>query len=292
MDIRAALSEAMAQLLAAGVPSHALAAELLLMHTLGRDRAWLYAHADEPLDEAAREKYFALVARRAAGVPTQYLTGQQEFWGLEFEVTPDVLIPRPETEHVLEVALARVAEKSAARPIRVAEVGTGSGCLAIALARELPDAEIFATDISGAALEVARRNALRHGVGRRIEWIECHLLDAFLTAWPDSGGARFDLIVSNPPYIARGAAEQLPREVRDHEPAVALFGGARGDEMYAPIAGQVAKLLGPGGVVVLELGHDSLEAVSGLFDAARGWIHVSVTEDLAGIPRVIAAERA
>ncbi len=175
----------MARLRAANVPSHTLAAELLLMHALGRDRAWLYAHPEEPLDAPAAEKYFALIARRAAGEPTQYLTGKQEFWGLEFEVTPAVLIPRPETEHVIEVALERLGARGIkinmktgepSPPLRIADVGTGSGCIAVALAHELPHAEIFATDISSAALEVARRNALRHGVADRIHFTECDLL--------------------------------------------------------------------------------------------------------------------
>ena len=233
----------------------------------------------------------ALVARRAAGEPTQHLTGKQEFWGLEFEVTPDVLIPRPETEHVIEVALERIGQKRRSHPLRIADVGTGSGCLAVALAREFPQAQIFATDISAAALEVARRNAARHNVSNRVQFIECNLLDAFLTAWPDSAGARFDLIVSNPPYIARRESASLPREVRDHEPPIALFPGETGTELYAPLIHQAEKLLDSRGILVLELAHDSLHSVSPLLDAARGWIHVSATQDLAGIPRVIAAKR-
>ena len=152
-DVRAALKEGMARLRAANVPSYTLAAELLLMHTLGRDRTWIYSHSEALLDAGVAEKYFALVARRAAGEPTQYLTGKQEFWGLEFEVTPSVLIPRPETEHVVEVALERLGPRgikidlktgAPSPPLRIADVGTGSGCLAVALAHELPHAEIFA----------------------------------------------------------------------------------------------------------------------------------------------------
>ena len=292
MEIREALKQAMGKLRVAGVPSHTLAAEVLLMHSLERDRAWIYAHPEEPLDTATHEKYFDLVARRATGTPTQYLTGKQEFWGLEFEVTPAVLIPRPETEHVVEVALARIGQHKRIRPLRIADVGTGSGCLAVALASELPDAEIVATDISPAALEVARRNALRHGALDRITFVECHLLDDFLSSWPDSTGVRFDVIVSNPPYIGRRGKSGLQREVREHEPENALFGGEEGDEFYTPIVDQAGKLFGRGGILVLELGHDSLGTVGTLFEAVSGWIHVSVTEDLAGIPRVIAAERA
>src|SRR6202050_84151 len=171
LAVRGALKEAIARLRAAKVPSEILSAELLLMHVLGRDRTWLYTHPEEPLDLYALAKYFALISRRAAGEPTQYLTGKQEFWGLEFAVTPSVLIPRPETEHVVEVALARLGARgirirldtgAPSPPLRIADVGTGSGCLAVALAHELPYADLFATDISSAALEVARRNAVRH----------------------------------------------------------------------------------------------------------------------------------
>ena len=179
IDIRNALKEAMSRLNEARVPSQALAAELLLMHTLGRDRAWIYAHPEDMLDPAAAAQFFELVAQRSSGVPTQYLTGTQEFWGLEYEVTPAVLIPRPETEHVIEVALDRLGAARKNEPLRIADVGTGSGCIAVALASELSHAEIFATDISPAALEVARRNAARLGVADRIQFLETNLLDAF-----------------------------------------------------------------------------------------------------------------
>jgi release factor glutamine methyltransferase len=291
-DVRGALKEAMARLRAAEVPSHTLAAELLLMHTLGRDRAWLYAHPEETLALEAVEKYFDLIAWRAGGTPTQYLTGKQEFWGLEFEVTPAVLIPRPETEHVIEVALERIGQKKRSKPLRIADVGTGSGCLAVALARELLEAEVFATDISVATLEVARRNAARHGVSERVQFIEANLLDPFLTAWPDSSDARFDLIVSNPPYIGLGEREKLPREIREHEPAAALFGGERGVEIYAPLMDQAAKLLGSGGSLVVELGDGALGPVQELFESRPAWMRVAVTMDLTGIPRVLAADRA
>src|SRR5580698_7418891 len=226
MDIRAALKEGMAQLRAAQIPSHTLATELLLMHAVGRDRAWIYSRPEESLDAAIAEKFLALIARRAAGEPVQYLTGKQEFWGLEFEVTPAVLIPRPETEHVMEVALARLGERGfkihldTGKPrekLRVADVGTGSGCLAVALAWELPHAEVFATDISAPALEVAGRNAARHNVADRIHFLRTNLLDALGDESPTGIGKlpSFDLIVSNPPYVGWDDASQLQREVRD-----------------------------------------------------------------------------
>ncbi len=322
MDLRTALKNGIAQLRDAHVPSFTLAAELLLLHVLGRDRTWLYAHLEEIITDADAQQFFALIARRAAGEPTQHLTGKQEFWGLEFQVNPDVLIPRPETEHVVEVALDRLAlrELRSGRPqkttgdgLRIADVGTGSGCIAIVLAKELPGASIHATDISTAALAVARRNAARHSVADRIHFVECSLLDG-AAAWvvgaqhaaplynKDAsllfGRSRvtnyesrfFDLIVSNPPYVGRREAETLPREVREHEPETALFGGEEGYELYADLIAQAATHLKPGGILVLELGHNTLPAVQPLLDAAN-WINVSVANDLAGIPRVIAAER-
>ncbi len=301
-DVRAALKEGMALLRGANVPSYTLAAELLLMHALGRDRTWLYTHPEDLLDPAAAEKYFALLARRAAGEPTQYLTGKQEFWGLEFEVTPAVLIPRPETEHIVAVALERLGPRgirinlqtgAPSPPLRIADVGTGSGCLAVALAHELPHAEIFAIDISAQALAVAKRNAARYGVADRIHFLESDLLAAILhdSQITNHESRLFDLIVSNPPYIGRNDANLLPREVRDHEPNVALFPGPKGVEIYARLIGQARSLLHSGGILVLELGHDSANHVREIFATDSGWTKVSLTNDLAGIPRVIAAER-
>ena len=290
-DVRSALADALAQLEHKNVPSARLAAEVLLMHTLGQDRAWLYAHTEGKLDTLTIRQYFLLIAQRASGIPTQQLTGHQEFWGLDFEVTPDVLIPRPETEHVIEVALERLGAGSDAirtrrnEALRIADVGTGSGCLAIALAKEFHNAQIFATDISARALEVSRRNAARHGITSRINFVECNLLDAF-----ERETRQFDLIVSNPPYIGRRQAASLPREVREHEPAIALFGGETGVEIYAPLVTRAATLLTPGGVVVLELGYNAAGHVSSLFGAPE-WTKVATTSDLAGIPRVASAER-
>jgi len=313
-----ALKRGIAELRDANVPSYTLAAELLLLHVLGRDRAWLYAHPEEIVSSLDAHRFISLVARRAEGEPTQHLTGKQEFWGLEFEVTPDVLIPRPETEHVIEVALDRLAvrEIRAGRKrtltgegLQLIDVGTGSGCIAIALAKELPGAQIVATDISVAALAVARRNATRHAVADRIHFFESNLLDGLTV------GARyivplqsnlatdaqhelpvtshesdfFDLIVSNPPYIGRNEKETLQREVREHEPELALYGGEEGYELYAELIAQAARHLKPGGLLVLELGHNSLPAVQPLLDLPN-WANVGVTDDLAGIPRVIAAE--
>jgi release factor glutamine methyltransferase len=329
-DVRTTLKEGLAQLREAHIPSYTLAAELLLLHILARDRTWLYAHPEDQVSAADAERFFALIARRAVGEPTQHLTGKQEFWGLEFEVTPDVLIPRPETEHLIEIVLDRLAlrELRAGRKqtltgegLHIADVGTGSGCIAIALAKELPGATIYATDISSAALTVARRNAARHSVSDRVRFLECNLVEGLTASRATSStvssvgaqnaapllgnaaakaesGARvtehgsrsFDLIASNPPYIGRREAATLMREVRDHEPEIALYGGEEGYELYADLIAQAAAHLKPGGILVLELGHNGLPAVQPLLEAPA-WANVGVTNDLAGIPRVLAAER-
>ena len=290
-SVREILKEGLARLRAADVPSFTLAAELLLLHVLGCDRTWLYAHPEAPVAWEHAQRYFVLLARRAAGEPTQHLTGKQEFWGLEFEVTPDVLIPRPETEHVLEVALDRLAVREirvgrkqtlTGDRLQVADIGTGSGCIAIALAKELPGARFWATDISAAALVVARRNAARHAVGDRIHFVQGSLLGG-VTNDP------FDVVVSNPPYMGRRERDTLMREVRDFEPEMALYGGEAGYEFYDDLIAHAAKHLKPGGLLVLELGANSLPAVQPLLEAPP-WSKVGVTNDLAGMARVVAAE--
>ena len=299
-SVRSLLKQGIEQLRAADVPSFTLAAELLLLHVTGRDRTWLYTHAEEVLSPETSEDYLAFLHRRALGEPTQHLTGKQEFWGFEFEVTPDVLIPRPETEHLIEVALDRLAlrELRAGRPSRLigenislVDIGTGAGCIAITLAKELSAATVYATDISKAALDVARRNAERLAVSGRIQFLESNLLEAFSgSRTPDHESHLFDLVISNPPYIGRCEAESLPIEVREHEPQIALYGGEEGYELYGVLIPQAAQHLKPGGLLILELGYNSLPAVEPLLDRSD-WASVGVTKDLAGIPRVIAAER-
>jgi release factor glutamine methyltransferase len=313
MDVRSALKLGIAQLRAANISSQTLAAELLLLHATGRSRTSLYSHPEDPLTEIESQNYFSLIERRIAGVPVQHLTGKQEFWGLEFEVTPDVLIPRPETEHVIEVALDRLAlrdihakqsQNMSGKGLLIADIGTGSGCIAVALAKELPAAKLYALDISPAALAVAQRNATRLGFSNHITFVESDLLAAISVSGAQQRSGSyddrapvtspqsplFDLIASNPPYIARREAETLAREVRDHEPPIALFGGEEGYEFYAGLIAQSAAHLKPGGIVVLELGHDSLPAVRPLLDTPQ-WTNVGLANDLAGIPRVMAAER-
>ncbi len=298
-SVRSLLKQGIDQLRGANVPSHTLAAELLLLHVTSQNRTWLYSHPEEILPESVAEAYFALLGRRSSGVPTQHLTGKQEFWGLEFEVNPDVLIPRPETEHLIEVALDRLAvrEIRAGRPARLngenvtlIDIGTGSGCIAVTLAKELSAATVYATDISEAALAVARRNAARHAVSGRIQFLQSNLFEWFSPRATHDSPLSFDLIISNPPYIGLHEAETLPIEVREHEPRAALFGGEEGYELYGEFIPRAAQHLKPGGLLVLELGYNSLPAVEPLLDRAD-WLNVSVTKDLSGISRVISAER-
>src|SRR5438034_3499934 len=285
-DVRTALKRGLARLREAQVPSFTLATELLLLHVLDRDRTWLYAHPEQQISAADAERFFALIGRRANGEPTQHLTGKQEFWGLEFEATPGVLIPRPETEHVIEVALDRLAlrELRAGRKqtltgegLQIADIGTGSGCIAIALAKELPAASIYATDISPAALAVACGNAASHKVADRVRFLEGDLLGDVPPL--------LDLVVSNPPYIGRREAATLMREVRDHEPEIALYGGEEGYELYAELITQAAAHVKPGGILGRERGHNSLPGVQPLLHATSR-TNVGGTNDLAGIHRV------
>src|SRR5262249_24253596 len=317
MTFRNALKHGISHLRAAHIPSDTLAAELLLLHATERERTFLYSRPEAELTSKEIGIYQELLDRRISGVPLQHLTGKQEFWGLSLEVTPDVLIPRPETEHLVEVALDRLAlrevragrtNKNDGASLLIADIGTGSGCIAIALAKELPQAQFVALDISPAALAVAHRNATKHSVSDRIHLLESNLFSGFSgspLACP--GGTRgatrlprvhslrgcsllvFDLIVSNPPYIGLREASSLATEVRDHEPELALYGGEEGYEFYAGLIAQSAAHLKPGGLLILELGHNSLPAVQPLLDAPL-WTRVSVNNDLAGIPRVIAAE--
>jgi release factor glutamine methyltransferase len=297
MEIREALKTGIGKLRDGNIHAYTLAAELLLLHAIGKERAWVYAHPEKQLSAAEEKQFLEMLARRVAGEPVQHLTGHQEFWGLDFLVTPEVLIPRPETEHLVEVTLARLATREVreGRPpatdgsgLFIADVGTGSGCIAIALAKQLPKANFYASDISQAALEVARRNALKHGVSQQIAFANDSLLDH--AAPRDHEKARFDAIVSNPPYIGLREAASLDREVRDHEPPAALYGGPEGYELYGALIAQAAAHLAPGGLLALELGYNSLPAVAPLL-AGPEWTRVNITNDLAGIPRIIAAER-
>jgi release factor glutamine methyltransferase len=258
-------------------------AELLLMFTLGCDRAYLFAHPERELCAAEQAHYDEALAERERGVPAQYITGHQEFWGMDFIVTPAVLIPRPETEHVIETVLQLVGTERAPSPaaLRIADVGTGSGCIALALAKELPQAEIHATDISSAALEIARANAARHQLERRVHWHHSDLLQGLA---PDS----FDFVVSNPPYVGESEEDQVQLEVRKFEPHQAVFAGATGLEVIERLISQAGSTLKPGGWLVIEISGTIAKDVSHLLS---GWSDVQITNDLQGIPRVASARR-
>ena len=258
----------------------ALDAEVLARHVLGWDRATLVARWREAAPESFDERFQPLITRRASREPVAYITGHREFWDLDFEVTPDVLIPRPETELIIEEALKHARE--VCLPREIVDVGTGSGCIAIALAHELPSARVTATDISIAALDVARRNAERHGVARRIQFLNADLLDDVTPA---------DLIVSNPPYIPAADAPGLQPEVAQHEPAVALFGGPDdGLELVRRLLASAAAHLAYEGRLMIEFGFGQ-EAP--LREAARhaGWDVMRICNDLQGIPRVAILRR-
>jgi release factor glutamine methyltransferase len=281
MEIRSALAWAASRLEKEPVGSPRMAAETLLMHVLGCDRAFLHAHPERGLSAGEQSRYRDAVELRASGVPLQYITGHQEFWGLDLTVTPAVLIPRPETEHLVEAALAFLRREKIPRP-RAVDVGTGSGCIILALASELADAELHATELSAAALDVARANARRLGLGARVTFHRCDLLECF----PEQ--QRFDLIVSNPPYVGDKERDKVQREVREHEPEMAVFAGEDGLTVYRRLITAAERRLAPGGALMMEIGYSIGEAVCGLL---AGWKEIRLIPDLQGIPRVVVARR-
>jgi release factor glutamine methyltransferase len=281
-----ALKSAIRELTASGVPSARMNAELLLMFTLGCDRAYLYGHPERELAADVSSRYQQALAQRAKGVPAQYITGHQEFWGMDLVVSPDVLIPRPETEHVVERVLELMAAQAAKRAgpetlPRLVDVGTGSGCIALALAKELPGAEIHATEISAAALEIARANAARHNLQSRIRFYEADLLDGI-----ERNG--FDLVVSNPPYVGSAEEDQVQLEVRKFEPRKAVFAGDTGLEIIGRLVPQAYQVLKPGGWLVMEI---SGTIVGGAQQAVQAWKSVQVLPDLQSVPRVLSAQK-
>jgi release factor glutamine methyltransferase len=290
--IAEAIAEGAELLRASGINEERRTAGILLCHTLGIDRTHLLTRSSEQVDEARYEAYIASVGRRAAGEPLQYITGHQEFYGLDFIVTPDVLIPRPETEFLVE----RVIDFERARydegPPIIVDAGTGSGCIAVTLAYNIPAARVIAIDISSAALDVARANAERHGVQDRIEFVEGDLLEPLGRLASGSSGLEgaIDLIASNPPYVEEGKPETLQREVRDWEPALALYGGADGLSFYRRLLAEGAVYLKSGGHLVCEIGYTQLDAIREMIDVTK-WELVDVTDDLQGIPRTLSLRR-
>lgn len=262
-------------------------AETLLAHILQHDRAWLLAHTGDDLPHADLNTLRALTVRRAAQEPLQHLTGTQEFFGLNLCITPDVLIPRPETEHLVEAVLNWAHTQSDIEPeegshLRIADIGTGSGAIAIALASVLEHAAITAVDISPAALAVARDNAARFNLASRIHFLEGDLLTEV------SSTTNFDVIASNPPYVALDDAPTLAPEVRDHEPSLALYAGPSGLDIYRRLIPQAFNHLRPGGLLALEFGYGQRDALA---EFLAEWHSVRFLDDYAGIPRVALATR-
>jgi len=316
MQLRSTLRAGLQKLLERHVPSAQLAAELLMMHVLLCDRAYIYTNPEKEIPQATADRYFTLVAERATGKPTQYITGHQEFWGLDFIVTPNVLIPRPETEHVVETVLELLTRQGRSKDerLRIADVGTGSGCIALALAHELPRAIIFGIDISRMALVVASENALRLGMPDRVKFLEGDLLVRLLD---DDFRGTFDFVVSNPPYVSRDDLDKVQREVRDFEPRIALGDLETGDGMYRRLFPEALRALKPGGHVVVEIGYNMRDAVAALLERegdpearasapapsetekaahpsglTSAWTEIEVKPDLRGIPRVVSARKA
>jgi release factor glutamine methyltransferase len=271
-------------LLAAGVGSARLDAEVLMADVLGMGKAELYLKIDDALEIGDERRFRERLRRRARREPVAYITGRKEFWSLDFVVTPDVLIPRPETELLVDVALGHLNDFAAKKPVRVLDLGTGSGAIAVCLAKERLDSDIWAVDVSPGALAIARINVRRHGVAGRV-----HLLQTDVFTATGLRSMSFDLIVSNPPYIRTGELPMLATEIHDWEPQIALDGGVDGMEYYRRIIRQAHSYLAREGVIALEIGADLAESVAELFIRSGRYGPVSVYPDYAGKARVIAA---
>lgn len=273
------------RLAAAGIASPRLDAEVLLAHGLALTREQLLLAGDAPLISAAAQVCEMLLRRRLAGEPVAYITGRQEFWSLEFAVTPAVLIPRPDSERLVEVTLEWAARCAAARPLRIADLCTGSGALAISLARELPAARFWLTDISPAALEIARGNAESHGVAQRMEFFTGDLFAALAPRL-----APMDLLLCNPPYVRRGEIAKLAREVSQWEPRLALDGGDDGLDFYRRLVAAAPDYVAPQGALVMEIGADMARQVAVLCAAAGSYGECEIFQDYAGRDRVVLAQ--
>jgi release factor glutamine methyltransferase len=281
-SIAEALLEATKVLSHAGVPEARREAGSLLSFILAKDRTFLISHAEDQLSDDAFGRFQESVERRASGEPLQYITGVQDFVGREFRVTQDVLIPRPETELLVEAALELIDRET--EPL-ICDVGTGSGCIAVTLLCELSTARAVAVDKSPPALEVARLNARNHEVPERVEFVESDCFDAL-----DSSRYRFDMVVSNPPYVSAAMIDGLQREVRDHEPMIALSPGADGLSVIRRLVVEAPGFLRKNGLLIMEIGFDQGEAVSQLIDE-RVWRLIEIRPDLQSIPRIVVLEK-
>lgn len=283
MTLHDVIAQGRARLERAGIePAEArLDAEVLARHVLGWDRATYLARRQEAEPEAFASRYDDVLRRREGREPVTRITGVREFWGLDFEVTSAVLAPRPETEFVIEESLAAYTGRPL--PAQLIDVGTGTGCVAIALAREFSSSRVLAVDLSRDALDVASRNARRHGVGDRIRFLQADLLTAVR--------GQVDLIVGNPPYVPRVSMPHLPPEVRDYEPNIALFGGPDGLDLLRRLVAQAGSRLRPGGLLITEFGFGQEPALHEILDSDPNWTVQRVRRDLQGIPRVLVARR-
>lgn len=266
-----------------GVKSSVLSSDLLLGFVTGRDRIYVLSHSEDTLPEESWHRFRSLVLRHAKGEPLQYLTGEREFYGLVFQVTPSVLIPRPETEILVEAAL-RIIRKNFNSNVKFVDVGTGSGCIAVSIAHEIPLSRGWAMDISGQALEIACLNAVRHKVSGQIQCARADLLDCFCRE------PAFDLILSNPPYVTLQECDTLPSSVKDYEPHLALFGGQDGLEFYRRLIPEALPRLNPGGFLLLESGAGQAEQISRIIEK-EGLSLLEILRDLQKIPRCLIARK-
>jgi release factor glutamine methyltransferase len=284
VTLRGVLEQGTRQLCRAGVDSASLDAGVLLRHVLGLEQGEIFLRLEERLSLRDQEEFQQLLDRRAAREPLAYITGHKEFWSLDFIVTPAVLIPRPETELLVELALDCARELLRREPIKILDIGTGSGAIAVSLAKHLPESTIWAVDVSTAALGIAEANAKRHGVDKRVEFLCGDLFDAL-----DEAEAKFDVIVSNPPYIRHAELSGLAPEIRDWEPLTALDGGADGLGYYRSIIRAAPGHLNDDGRMMLEIGSDMAEPVIALIALAGCFAPANVHRDYAGHDRVVAA---
>lgn len=283
--IRCVLVSATQRLKAGGIDSARLDADVLLCHALRVEKSQLYVSLDEPLELSARHRFGDLLIRRLHHEPIAYITGCQEFWSLDFLVTPDVLIPRPETERLVEISLECAGAFDGDLLLRILDIGTGSGALAVTLAKELPRAQVLATDVSPAALEIARHNAARHQVADRIQFRASNLFDSIREH-------EFHIIVANPPYVRRSELPALAPEVSQWEPRTALDGGLDGLDYYRSIVGQGLRHLLPGGALIMEIGAAMGLEITELLGAAGNYTPPLVYQDYALKDRVIVAHAA
>ncbi len=282
MKIHEVLARATSLLEEVACPNPTLDAEYLLRYSLAVTRSFLAAHSLDDLGPSREDSFFALIRKRSEGIPVQYIVGKQEFRGLEFEVNRSVLIPRPETELLVEEVLRSLSELTTT----LVDVGTGSGCIAIAVAAERPAAKVIAIDVSEPALKLARRNARTHGVAGRIRFLKGDLLEPLMECSMDE---KVDCVCSNPPYVAERDLPSLQREVRDWEPRIALAAGENGLQVIERLVPQALMVLKPGGVLAMEIGYSQQEQVARLFK--DGWQAVRIREDFSGIPRIVVAEK-